>query len=196
MIAIMWVGIQKWVYDEENDPEENGTELPYGSDVNKEQCFLLKQAFQKQNKIGWEHFITGRITKAWSTYYAYGLTDDEEKDGKVMVFARDVVRATWQFTLAVWTSHNEKVHGKKNKYSIRDVQSLQKHITFIYNNLKFHISQEDQWLFREAEKIRCEQPVPQMMGWLERALLSLEEVPEAEEMDIRAKRLINKMSVS
>ena len=113
MIAIMWVGIQKWVYDEENDPEENGTELPYGSEVNKEQCFLLKQAFQKQNKIGWEHFITGRITKAWSTYYAYGLTDDEEKDGKVMVFARDVVRATWQFTLAVWTSHNEKVHGKK-----------------------------------------------------------------------------------
>ena len=58
------------------------------------------------------------------------------------------------------------------------------------------MSQEDQWLFREEARIRCNQPIPQMIGWRERALLSLVEVPEAEELVLRAKRLLQKMSVS
>ena len=50
-----------------------------------------------------------------STYYTYGLEDDEKKDGKVLAFAPDILKATWTFTLSVWTSHNEKYMARTTK---------------------------------------------------------------------------------
>ena len=135
------------------------------------------------------------MTKGWSRYYASRIADDEEKDGKVMAFARDLVKATWKFTSSVWGSHNEKIHGRKTKYSSRDVTSIQKCIVEIYDQFKTFVSQEDQWLFREEVRIRCKKPVPQMIGWLERVLLSLEETPEAENTRKIAKRLLCKISI-
>ena len=196
MIAIMWVGIQRWIFDELDLDTGNDKDFPFENEVNEEQRTLLKNAYNSQTKIGWDHFIVGRIATEWSTYYTYGLEDDEKKDGKVLAFARDIVKAKLTFTLSVWTSHNEKINGKDNKYSSRDAKSIQKCIKLIYGNFQNHFSQEDQWLFREEARIRCNQPIPQMIGWRERALLSLVEVPEAEELVLRAKRLLQKMSIS
>ena len=50
--------------------------------------------------------------------------------------------------------------------------------------MKGHISEEDQWLFRESERIRLKQPITQLIGWLERALICLEEVPQADRIVI------------
>ena len=189
MLEIMWIGIKRWVYDEDDD------DLPSGDDVSPDQFDLLVKAYKHQCVIGWDHFITGRITKEWSTYYESNLEENEKKRGKVMAFARDIVRATWKFTLSVWASHNEKVHGKHNKYSSRNVQSIRKCITTIYEKFSNQISMEDEWLFREESRIRCEQPVPQMIGWLERVLLCLMNIPEAGDVVIKSKRLLCKMSI-
>ena len=194
MIAVMWVGVQRWVYNELDDEENN--DLPLGDDITQEQCALLTQAFEEQKEIGWEHFIVGRIAKGWGIYYMNKIQDDEEQEGKVMRFTRNLVKATWTFTLSVWGSHNEAVHGKDNKYSSRDVRSIQKYINEIFSNLRNFVSLEDQWLFREEARIRCDRTVPQMIGWLERVLLSLEEIPEADSIVRGAKRLLLRMSVS
>ena len=109
MIKIMWIGVKRWVYDEVDE------DIPRGDEVNDDQFKALKSAYQYQGDIGWSNFIVVRISKHWSKYYELRLKEDEEKNGKVMAFARDLVRATWKFTLLVWLSHNEKVHGKNNK---------------------------------------------------------------------------------
>ena len=89
IIRIMWIGIKRWVYDEVDE------DIPRGDEVNNELFKALKSAYQHQGDISWENFIVGRISKHWSKYYELRLKEDEEKNGKVMEFARDLVRATW-----------------------------------------------------------------------------------------------------
>ena len=169
-----------------NEKEEE--DLPCGDDVTSSQYELLKVAYRHQCAIGWDHFITGRITKKWSEYYGSNLQDNDEKNGKIIAFSRNVVKATWRFTISVWGSHNEQVHGKNNKYSSRNVRSIKKCIDEIYDNFKNIISTEDQWLFREEARIRREQPVPQMIGWLERVLLCLVDMQDADDIVKRSTR--------
>ena len=88
MLEIMWIGIKRWVNDEDDD------DLPRGDDVTPAQFDLLINAYKHQCGIGWDHFITGRITKEWSIYYESNLEENDEKRGKVMAFARDTVKAT------------------------------------------------------------------------------------------------------
>ena len=189
MLEIMWIGIQRWVYGEGDDS------LPHGEEDTPEQYQLLVRAYKQQCTIGWDHFITGRITKQWSKYYEMTLENDSKKEGKAIAFARDIVKATWNFTLSVWHRHNEKVHGTNHKYSSRNIKSIRKCITDIYEKFQNSISEEDQWLFREESRIRCDQPVPQMIGWLERVLLCLEDIPEANDIVTKSKRLLSRMSV-
>jgi len=190
MIRIMWIGVKRWVYDELEE------DIPRGDEVNDEQFEALKLAYQHQGDIGWSNFIMGRISKHWSKYYELRVKEDEEKNGKVMAFARDLVRATWKFTLSVWVSHNEKVHGKNNKYSSRNVQGIQQCIREIYDNFKHRVSTEDEWLFREEARIRCDQSVPQMIGWLESVLICLVDMQDAIEVVTKSQRLLCRMSIT
>ena len=116
-----------------------------------------------------------------------------------MAFSSVLVKALWKFTLSVWGSQNEKVNGMNNKYSSRNIRGIQqciRDIYDIYEKFKDRISSEDQWLFREEEQIRCEQSVPQMIGWLERVLLCVIDLHDADDVVIRSKRLLCKMSIS
>ena len=165
MISVMWVGIQRWISDDLEEMDGDAApDLPWGDEVNEEQKAMLSKAYTSQTKIGWDHFIVGRISKEWSDYFEYALEKNDETSGKVIAFTRTIVKATWTYTLSVWTSHNEAVHGKNNKYSTRDAQHIQDCITYIYEKLQNHISQEDRWLFREEVRIRCNQTIPQMAG--------------------------------
>ena len=195
MTAIMWTGVQRWIHDEFDEERTQKENLPFGDDVTQEQCEILLDAFEEQKEIGWDHFIVGRVATGWSKYFATNVEDSYEKEGKVIAFGRTLVRATWKFTMSVWVGHNEAVHGTDNKYSARNVKGIKDCIHNIYNNYKNLISQEDEWLFREEARIRCDSSVPQMIGWLERALLSLTDRPEATELVSTGKRLLVQMSI-
>ena len=52
---------KRWVYNEEEEDD-----LPCGDDVTSAQYERLKVTYRHQCAIGWDHFITGLITKKWS----------------------------------------------------------------------------------------------------------------------------------
>lgn len=189
-LQMIWVGLQNWIHG------EGAQDLPWGNEITEEQYLALKEAYNRQELIGWKHFLVGRVTSHWSNYYAMRLQDNDEKNGRVLAFGRDLVYALWNYTLSVWQSHNETVHGKNNKYSTRDVKSIREFITIIYRDFQHNISEEDQWLFREEERIRLDQSIPQLIGWLERVLICLEEVEAAKNIVLYAKRVLNKMCIS
>ena len=56
LLRVIWIGIQNWIH---NDFEG---ELPRGDDVTSEEFEALKLAYENQNKIGWKHFLVGRIS--------------------------------------------------------------------------------------------------------------------------------------
>ena len=190
LFQVMWLGIQNWINGEELD------ELPWGNELNKTQHESLKVAYAKQGEIGWKHFLVGRVSIHWSKYYSLRIKDDEESNGKVIAFGRDLVYNIWFYTLSVWQSHNMAVHGKNNKYSTRNVKCIQEFVKKIYREYRHFILEEDEWLFRESERIRLDQSIPQIIGWLERVLLCLEEIKDAENLVVHAKRVLDKMCIS
>ena len=189
VVDMMWYGLLRWKLKDQDQS------VPMGETMGDEQYRLLKEAAYQQNVIGWDHLAIGRMSKEWGKCYAAGLPEDKEKDGKVLAFRRELVRTMWDFTLNIWEKHNENVHGSGNRFSNRDIKSIHEVVRYIYTHLQDSITLEDRWLFRESVRSRISQPVPRIIGWLERVLLPLGEVSEAEEIVGRAKRLIHRMWV-
>lgn len=168
-LRVIWIGIQNWIY------EDFFEDLPAGEEINNQEYEILVKAFQEQTNIGWKHFLVGRVAKGWSEYMAQRIPDGTMKDGLLRVFGKTLVESVWKFTLNGWKFRNEEVHGRHEPHSKRDVLSLRKCVEEIYSNLRNHISAEDEWLFRLEVKIRAGQPVPQIIGWIERILLCFDE---------------------
>ena len=168
LLRVIWIGIQNWIY------RDFDGDLPCGEEINAEEYRLLTHAYESQNEIGWDHFITGKVSKKWSAFYALRVPESMEKEGKVLAFGRTLVDSIWSYTLDVWRAHNEAVHGKKNRHSKRDVESLRSCVAEIYN-LQSLVSTEDEWLFRIEVRRRKEQPVQQIVGWLQRVLVCFNE---------------------
>ena len=190
MVRVMWIGIQNWIFDDFDEA------LPRGNELTNTQYDALCIAYKKQNEIGWDQFLVGHISKAWSDFYRLRIQSSDESEGKITAYTRNLISAIWTYTLNVWKSHNEAVHGKKNKYSNRDVKSIQQCIIDIYDSLQDKVSEEEKWLFREESKIRITHPVPQMIGWLERVLLCFESEDNAQELVNRAKSILRRMCFS
>ena len=191
LLRIIWIGLQNWIY---NDFDE---ELPRGDEINNEEYLALVSAYNMQTEIGWEHFLVGKITSQWKKYYEMRLPESKERYGKVLAFGRTLVNGIWTFTLNVWKRHNEAVHGKSGKYSNRDIASLREFVKDIYENMGTLVSTEDEWLFRMEVKIRTAQPVPQLVGWLERVLWCFEDNDRKTYPVInRSKRLLHNIYLS
>ena len=154
-------------------------------------------AYEGQTRIGWNHFVVGKVSAEWKEYYTMRLQESNEKEGKILAFGRSLVDGVWTFTLNVWKRHNETVHGKSGKYSDRDVAVLRECVKLIYMELSSTVSTEDEWLFRIGVKIRMDQPVPQIVGWLERVLWCFDDnVRSAHPVVNRSKKLLHRMCMS
>lgn len=167
--------------------------LPKGDDVSDEEYAILTREYDAQSKIGWDHFVVGKIAKVWKEYYVLRLSDCDEKEGKAIAFGRTLVESIWSYTLYVWKSHNEGVHGANRKYSDRDILNIQQCIEEMYSSLKTQVSTEDEWLFREESRIRKERSVPQILGWLERVLVCFQEKSDGYPVLLRARHLVRRL---
>ena len=96
----------------------------------------------------------------------------------------------------MWRCHNEEVHGP-GKYSRRDVVCLRKCVEEIYEKMRSQVSPEDEWLFTKSVKIRTEQSIPQVIGWLERVLLCFDEkICDESGIVAKASQVLRRMSVA
>ena len=169
LLRAIWIGIQHWIYGDFHES------LPQGEDITEVEYEALVRAFNAQTEIGWEHFLTGRVAKEWSEFYSRRVEEATLRDGLTKAFGRTLINSVWIFTLQVWKRRNESVHGSSGRYSARDETALRKCVVEIYDHLQRQVSVEDEWLFNTHVRIRSGQPVPQLVGWLERVLLGFDE---------------------
>ena len=163
-LRIIWIGIQNWIYQDFDEA------LPQGDDVSQEQYTLLTKAYEDQGRIGWQHFVVGRVSKSWTEFYATTLPEDKTKQGKIIAFGKNLVEATWAFALEVWKSHNGMVHGTGSGYSKKDIRAIHDSVAELYATRHNYIKPEDEWLFGESERIKKKLSIPQLLGWIERAI--------------------------
>ena len=169
MMRLIWIGIQNMIYNDFNG------ELPKGDDVDIRQYEILVDAYTKQSEVGWNHLLVGRIVRTWGEYYRTTLPQDDKTDGRVIKFTRTMVQGFWKYSLRVWKMHNDINHGRDKTYSLRDIKTLQDCVLKLYDEVKESISAEDAWLFEEEARIKVNRPAGQLIGWLERVLLGLDE---------------------
>ena len=137
MLRIIWIGIQNWVYNDFDGP------LPQGDEVSNEEHQVLREAFVDQSKIGWNHFLVGRLAKGWRRYYELRTSREDNSGGKAIAFGRTLVESIWSYTIQVWKRHNESVHSKKGSYSKSDEESICDCAQEMYEDLSRIISEED-----------------------------------------------------
>ena len=71
MLQVMWMGVQKWVYG------ENELQLPQGTEINMVQYRSFQKVYNSQLVIRWKHFLVGQVSNQWSEYYALRLEESE-----------------------------------------------------------------------------------------------------------------------
>ena len=190
-LRIIWIGIQNWIF---NDFDEI---LPAGDELTTQQHSILTEAFHHQEKIGWDNFLAGRISKTWTKYYATTIPNDKTKQGKLIAFGKKMVEATWSMTLEIWKSHNGLVHGNGKGLSKKDIKAIHDCVTDFYTNKKKLINAEDEWLFGESERIKHTLPIPQLIGWIERVMSSIPaENQKNEVLFYKAKYILHRMCMS
>jgi hypothetical protein len=62
--AIITDGIQHWL---------DGEATPHLSTMERSASVHLKKAVREQHKLGWDHFIKGRITREWASFINHEL---------------------------------------------------------------------------------------------------------------------------
>ena len=187
-LRVVWIGLQNWVYNDFNE------QLPKGDEINEEEYEALGRAYSKQTIIGWDHFLVGKIVEEWKVYYALRVSGDSLSDGKAMAFSVDLVNSVWAFSLRVWKSHNDSVHGKRGRYSDRDLADLKICVEEMYESLGPTIDTEDEWLFREEVRIKILKPASQILGWMQRVMACFDEDMENEfPVLVKAKYIVQRM---
>jgi hypothetical protein len=73
----------------------------------------ISKALSEQKKIGWDHFMLGRISQRWSTIQGkYYKTQKMRKTGDK--WAEELIKEIWRIHCAIWNRRNEILHGTGN----------------------------------------------------------------------------------
>lgn len=85
---------------------------------NSEQEQLIKKAFQAQTKIGWDHFLCGRVSKQWEIAGLHKWAS-KSPDGKGVGirWTRQLIKRIFMLLEAMWECRNGIVHGRNKEES-------------------------------------------------------------------------------
>ena len=73
----------------------------------------IRQALMEQKKIGWDHFMLGRISQQWSEIQGkYYKRLNLRKTGNK--WAEELIKEIWTIHCTIWNRRNEILHGTGN----------------------------------------------------------------------------------
>jgi len=84
----------------------------FDDEVDQELHSRILTAFDKQAKIGWAHFLRGRISKAWKPAIAYYYRSREP--GEIYspdLWMRKATKQMWHYYITIWHCRNGELHG-------------------------------------------------------------------------------------
>ncbi len=140
-------GVESWA----NSPDKEDPTPLYRGSIQPEDIALV-QAFQDQNTIGWDHLHRGRISKWWRVAFLCGKGPSLRVDP----WAKELVRALWEYSKTLWTYRNGVVHGATVEEEIlRDREKLGQQVDDAFNQFQrdpFIVSPQFSFLFTKKSK--------------------------------------------
>jgi hypothetical protein len=107
----------------------------------------LESVASAQGKIGWQHILKGRLSKAWIAYLEQSIQHEATQFRNAVTWATDIIRTMLSQWLDLWKLRNEDRHGQdyvskraaERNQAIREVEQLYE--------FKGRIQPEDAWIF-------------------------------------------------
>jgi hypothetical protein len=92
----------------------------------------VQQAMDQQTRIGWRHFIRGRLTMTWGKIIRNYMMENNNKDTSKQ-WCIKLVKINWTHVLQMWEQRNHGVHDetpeqqnmKKKVEMIEELQEIQ-----------------------------------------------------------------------
>ena len=147
---IMWMGMKTW----RNGESADVIDLP-PIDDNTPLTTAIKEAYDQQSRIGWQHFFLGRLAKKWRRCISLGYRPDDEKaDGKTEGCVRSIIESLWRMMLNIWKVRNDIEHGNNKSHSSRDIRILVELIDDLYDRFKDCATGDDEWILKQQQKLK------------------------------------------
>ena len=93
----------------------------------------MEAAAARQDRIGWDHLLRGRLSQGWATVRTAELAAPD------IQWTTKVVRALWEYTYGAWRHRNAQVHGdtrEARKQKVRE--ALHRRTREIYRDIQTH----------------------------------------------------------
>ena len=123
---------------------------------------ILSEAMAEQQKIGWSHFLQGRISMKWKLI---GPTDSfrEDKDN----WSKLIVERLLNFGISLWKQRNILVHGTAGGTSKSNIIKTSAMIGYFYDELLPKIDIENKWLFTSTLEQKLAEPYAVQVAWVD-----------------------------
>ena len=125
----------------------------------------------KQDTIGWQHFLKGRISKQWSiaqrACYAQ-RTDLDKRKYTILRWRRHLVKSIIEGSIKCWETRNQALHGDTIQASTKiRIQKLRVRVAKSYANDRLLVPPLLRNLFKMPLQHRLTHRATQLQKWLE-----------------------------
>jgi len=155
MIQAIIRGITTWIND---DTHELPTPTP-----NDRTLHLINAAYKSQTRIGWDHFLRGRVSKQWDEAHHHHWRES----GTGRDLGAHLVDMIWRFSLTIWHSRNASIHGHDDtENKEKQAKRIDEKITIAYNNKDLITDEADTAvLFGKPLPERLQQTLDSKTSW-------------------------------
>jgi hypothetical protein len=124
----------------------NRTEVPIMEDIAPEASTDLLRAVEEQNTIGWDQWFRGRISRTWGELYNHDIAKPNIliRRPSALRWGREIISATFNFTIESWYARNEMEHDKLGDPTLRIKDKMSDQIKWELKQLS-ESENEDVW---------------------------------------------------
>lgn len=126
----------------------------------------LREAFDSQTEIGWNHVFYGRLSTQWEKIAT--RSDNFSNQGRLFVWTRQIIRKFWSFGIDLWQARNMILHGPDQSISKYEKDMLESKVRAMYRDLRPQVKYRSTDIFSIPEDGMLKQPVQNQVAWLER----------------------------
>jgi hypothetical protein len=157
ILAIIRIGLRAYFTDCSPDFSE---QFPDGYSTSPYEALITKQ-----NKIGWDHFVRGNLTKEWRLVQyqfakRYGMVKQSEG------WTVDLVKMMANSSLQLWEIRNTCRHGHDDASKQQSIyEQTHREVRCLYL-LQPMVLQQDRVLFQDMVEEHLLSAVPQLQSWI------------------------------
>ena len=123
---------------------------------------LVEQIMQRQEEIGWDHFLFGRMTRQWSE-----LGPNESYTEKPKQWEKQIACYAVAGGLEIWKERNFIIHGTDGGASKLEEAKTEETIRALYNDILPSIHPSHKWLFHVPVEVKLTEQYTREMTWID-----------------------------